>query len=391
MATVTVIDVRFRADDGSLTLDTASGWAAVAVGVSTTGYTQIPELNQTADLNIQAATQGAAFADMPATLPVTIRRRPPNRAGSARVLTPPLELTKDSELPSGLTLYTLTKSWDDLPFKSKDAVKEVATVVRSADPKDPSDRAFADQVFRNNLGFVGRGFATQRPLEADPSGGVRFGAAPDDVSARVERPRAELVLLGGGLEVLEAQVPSARDRKVTADPGRALVRSPADIWFYTGHGAVDGSLLAVLPGSHTYESWATPEDFVVAWVVSGNAGRTTDMRIFVSNGCSVLRIDDDGTGPGVRWANLLRDKGGNLTHLLGYSEAGGAPKDVNGGAAIAGELGAALRAGKDPVQSWLKINAGPKRGYWSAVGLDHDGYHAFDPNTHKIAASRAIR
>jgi hypothetical protein len=362
MAMITVRDVWFSDDAGTLRLDTPAGWQGGAVGI--TGAS-----GSTSAINLFAVAEGALFSDMPDTLPVELTSRSPNHAGGSATLTPlHLTLSKTLDLLGLRALYSLTKAWSDLPFKEVDSRREVATVMR----QDIGTPATAADRFRATLHHTGRGAARQPSFAKNPDGTFSL---PGDPAPKKEVPPAEFVTLGGGVEVLEARVPPAADRVVTAGAARALVRSPADIWFYSGHGLPSGELaVGPLDGTHDYFVWKEAADFLDAWVKSGNTSRTVDMRMLIINGCNVLNLDSSNGEPGKEWAKLMQARGGNLTHILGY--AAKAPLDIGGGADIAARIGEAIRKGDDPVKAWLDVNAAHKR--WGAVAMDAKGYHAFN-------------
>jgi hypothetical protein len=362
---IRVIDLAFRDNAGATRLDSADGWQARAVGVSDA-------------LNLVAEATGKPFTDMPATLPCQLTSRSPNLAGGAATLNGlRLDLSKQSD--GGIsTTFTLTRAWEDLPFRQVDAVNEVATVMRQG--KD----ATAAVDFQAALSFVGRGFARQPGFIRDTSGSYQIGSDTGDSRATAEVPPAEMVFASGGLEVLEARIVGSSDIEVLAQPARALVRSPADVWFYSGHGLCTGELaIGPLDGTHTYLPWKDANDFIMQWQASGNKSRTTDMRILVINGCNVLNLDIACGAPGKLWAQLLIPRGGNLTHILGY--AAKAPLDSGGGAEIAAQTGRAIRTGADLVKAWLDINANHRR--FGAVAMDSKGYYAFDSKHKRITSA----
>src|SRR5215212_571370 len=275
MVVVTVTVLRFTDNSGTVVLDSPQGWMDFVVGFN-------------AELNIVAEARGAAFIDMPNTLPVDLQSRSPNRSGGRASLATMLRqnLPKHSDVGGGVTRYQLSESWDGLPFK-KDSVREVATVVRAG--KD----ATADRTFRASLLYTVRGFARQPFAKLNPGGKtVTFDSDLGDPNSKRETPPAESIMVSGGLEVLEARVPVAAERKVPAGVvARGLVRSPADIWFYSGHGVESGELAVGPLNGHSYAPWKEPSDFLSAWVTSGNKARTADMKIFIINGCNVLNLD----------------------------------------------------------------------------------------------------
>ncbi len=365
MPKITVKDLQFTDDTGALRLDTPDGWQKAAVGINSA-------------INLIADAEGAAFADMPDTLPVELTSRSPNQAGGSATLKQlRLDLSKTLDLGTA-TRYQLSKSWDDLSFKNVDSVHEVATVMRQ-DTKDPCGQATAADEFQKKLQFTGRGFARQPFVVKNPDGSFSFGADSGDPSRKREVPPAEFVMLGGGVEVLEGRVPPGTDRKVTAGAARALVRSPADIWFYSGHGVCSGQL-AVGPLDGNYFAWKDAGDFLAAWVSGGNKSSTVDMKILIINGCNVLNLDTGCGKPGKEWAKLMKARGGNLTHIIGYSDK--APLDCGGGADIAARIGEAIRKGDNLIKAWFDINAAYRR--WGAVVMDAEGYHKFNDKHKRV-------
>jgi hypothetical protein len=364
MPTITIKDLRFSNDAGTLRLDTPAGWQQAAIGINSA-------------INLIAEADGAAFADMPATLPVELTSRSPNRAGGSATLTRlRLDVPKTQDLGTA-TRYQLSKAWSDLAFKNVDSVREVATVMRKGNDATAADR------FHANLHYVGRGFSRQPFFVKDSSGNFALDVDAGDPNQKKEAPPAEFVMLGGGVEILEARVPPESNRKVSAGPARALVRSPADIWFYSGHGLESGELaVGPLDGTHNYLLWKEAADFLAAWVSGGNKSHTTDMRILILNGCNVLNLNPSNGTPGREWAKLLQARSGNLTHILGY--AGKAPLDIGGGAEIAAQIGRAIRRGDDPVKAWLDINGNRPFYRWGAVAMDTKGYHKFNDKHKRV-------
>lgn len=364
MLMLNVTDLLFLDDTGTMRLDQADGWAQVAIGVNSS-------------LNLVAEVEGADFVAMPETLPVDIRSHSPNRVDGSATLAAGrlrLDLRKTADLGHA-TRYELSKRWEDLPFKEDDSTLEVATVMRKG-----YDATAAD-VFRGQLRYTARGLSRQPTYVKHANGSYSVEPDRGDPRPWKEVPPSELVMKSGGVEILVAQVPRVTGRKVTAQPARALVRSPADIWFYSGHGLSNGTLaIGPLDETHSYLPWKDGRDFIAAWVAGDQRSRTLDMRMLIINGCNVLNLDPGNGAPGVEWAKLMRSRDGNLTHILGYAVK--APTDVGGGAAIAGQIGKAIREKKDPVEAWLDINDAYMR--WGAAAMDGRGYHAFDGDNHRV-------
>lgn len=250
-------------------------------------------------------------------------------------------------------LYRSTMSLASLDLLQPDADLEVAVVVREG--------GTSDQFLLNHLGrgWPRRGRAVQPPPDA-PS---------DRVSgdANELRPDAKRLFQCGGARVIVASThPESGPVRFTA----RLVRDPADLFYYSGHGLEDGCI-AIGPlreGSSEYTCWATADDIVPSWA-------TTDVDYVIFAGCSVLRVDFDDQGvqvPGSRglaWARML---GADRVQLLfGYQQK--APKDDGqGGNDIAALMGSAFRKSrdrKDLIDAWFDANA--QNGAWSAIVMEY--------------------
>ena len=173
-------------------------------------------------------------------------------------------------------------------------------------------------------------------------------------------------------------VPSAGVR-VQAGVARALVRSPADVWFYSGHGSRNGALVIGPP----FDPWMTPETLAAKWKGSSSG----DLRVVIINGCYVLTRTRIGNAPSpaFRWSQLLRVRGGPLDCILGYDDL--APKDVvpsltgqpRGGGFVAREIAkyiAQTELKGDLAKKWIDINV--KEGWWNAVALTNLNYVDYD-------------
>src|SRR6185437_992490 len=104
-------------------------------------------------------------------------------------------------------------------------VSELATVVRSGGTSDAQ--------FRAGLGATSRGMATQ-PRAAGGSTGDETREVPD----------AMALFRAGGVEVLELAV-QPRPNWRAGRAVRRLVRSPADVFYYSGHGLSASGKLAI--------------------------------------------------------------------------------------------------------------------------------------------------
>jgi hypothetical protein len=185
-----------------------------------------------------------------------------------------------------------------------------------------------------------------------------------------EQPDALPVLQSAGVEVLDVTVEAESSWTVNDSHSWRLIRSPADIVYYSGHGLSASNCLAIESpaGSGTYPCWARASDLTPHWK------SPMDLDVFIIAGCSVLGIDFSGSspsGPGLEWAKLLTGAGGPITSLLGY--AGGAPLDSRGGDDIAREMATRIAGGsRSFVSHWLAVNGDRKS--WNAVAMDAGGY-----------------
>src|SRR5262249_9735969 len=263
-------------------------------------------------------------------------------------------------------------------MRSPDELPEVATVIRKG--------GTSAQKFRDPLtaaGWAVRGTGLQ--------GGVKL---PE------REPDPTLLFQSGGVEVLEVAAGPEPDLRVNpAAKGWAYVRSPADVFFYSGHAAYwTGKLVWDRGGNpHSRDNWEDflgPEDLIDFW------GKQTpdlqrspdDLDILIINGCSVLWWEppvDDGpdvspyaadvsTPSGPSWKRLLCSDEGPLVALLGYRDL--APLDSGGGDVVAERMAQAMaRELKDDfgiryTQKWLEINQRYGESTWTAAAIDLQGY-----------------
>src|SRR4029079_942429 len=172
-------------------------------------------------------------------------------------------------------------------------IKEVATIVRSG--------GTSDAVFRRALKWNVRGIGIQP---------VTVGASTASESSEI--PDAFALFRSAGVEVLELKVPALPNWRVPGSVKR-LVRSPADVVYYSGHGLSVSGKLAIdtdpktCPQHGPVRDWLGASDLTSVWT------SPMDLDVLILAGCSVLRIDfstSTPTGPGVGWSGLLRAKGG---------------------------------------------------------------------------------
>jgi hypothetical protein len=239
-------------------------------------------------------------------------------------------------------------------LKVERLLKEVATIARSGGTSDVE--------FRRALGWNLRGIGTQ-PVVAGGSTGSESGEVPD----------AFALFRSGGVEVLEVKVQAQPGWRVPGSIKR-LIRSPADVVYYSGHGlSSSGNLVIDVDNkacgqTGTYRSWVGPGDLTRAWT------RPMDLDVLILAGCSVLHIDFSTSpvgGTGLAWAALLTTKGGPLAALLGYQR--GAPCDAPNGDRIAKQMAERMAKGSTAfARDWLQVNGNNNAN--NAVAMDAQGY-----------------
>jgi hypothetical protein len=255
-----------------------------------------------------------------------------------------------------------------------DDVPEVATVVRTG--------GTSDRLFRSVLeakGWAHRGTAVQPAI-----------GKPDHTGDPLkEQPDARMLFFAGGVEVVDVSLvrPPGKEFAAASLPKTWMfVRSPADIFFYSGHGAWwDGNLLRD-QGNHHYDSWLEPNELLGYWMreASNIKASPMDIDVLIINGCSVLfwnrlneTVDDtDRKSWGLSWAELLTSKQGPLLAILGYRAT--APLDDPMGNLIAQEFARQIVGGlgknydKYP-RTWLEVNA-KHEATRTAAAIDNAGY-----------------
>lgn len=342
-------------------------------------WDQVLGLDTTA-VDVVVTASGLPAATMPAEVAVELASRPPNGPPGARPLGPPAQwnvpvVGPDPQEPGRMRYH---RTWP-VPslggfLAARSGVQEVATVVRIGGTSDAQ--------FRSVLGATSRGIAVQ-PSTA--------GSLTGDEAREV--PDATALIRAGGVEVLELTVPARKNWR-TGVPVRRLIRNPADVFYYSGHGLSSSGKLVIDTTSTPcgtaggrYADWIGASDLAPVWPAN------MDLDVLIIAGCSVLRIDlstSPPSGPGVAWTRLLRAKGGPLVALLGYQQ--GAPCDNPNGDAIARAMAARLKAGStDYARDWLTANGDHNAD--NAVAIDGRGYWTIDSKTfggYEILAPRAL-
>jgi len=343
---------------------------------------------EVSQLNVEVEAFGI-LAETPPSVPVIVTTRPPSLELGLSSVPVPLTVdagfwsTEASDLVPGRILFR-----GELPVGSLGLPGAAAGTLKVASIARPAEAGLgaptSDGLLRVGLSsgvWTPRGRATQRPqIDLVTSSPLPGGSAND------ERPDALRLLKYAGLEVVEARISPLSPAGLlgAALTAKALVRSPANVLYYSGHGIYASRCLGVhqnpVPLGHTaYACWARPTDLLPTW--SG----TTRPETFIIAGCSVLSIALDGgppSGPGMDWLPLLRRSGGPLITILGYGstvqnpphEQLVAPGDNPVGNEVAQEIGRVLAQGSNTLaEDWLHINA--ERRAWNAVAIDGAGLY----------------
>jgi peptidoglycan hydrolase-like protein with peptidoglycan-binding domain len=316
----------------------------------------------TEKLNLQVVAWGLPPATMPVQVRVELTSRLPNHSGGSPTLTSPVLLDVarfglDASKPRR-TIYRLGRPVADIGgfLRIGGPIKKVASVVRIG--------GTSDLEFRRVLGWQLHGHATQ-PTSPRSSSGVESTETPD----------ARALFRAAGVEVLQVSVAPLPNWRLPGPLSR-LVRSPAKVLYYSGHGRSSGMLGLELdpkecPDVGPLADWLGAPDLVAAWP------HLLDLDVLILAGCAVLkmgvRLAPFGFtgGPGQAWSRLLAVRGGPLQALLGYG--GSAPCDNNGGDVMARAMAARLAAGStDYARDWVTINADHRA--WNAVAMDGGGY-----------------
>ncbi len=314
----------------------------------------------TATLNVELKASGPPTACMPAQIPVELSSRLPNLAKGTATLSKPVRIEVPRFGPdaanSNRMVYRVSRTLGSVGefLKVERSLKEVATIVRHGGTSDTE--------FRRALGWNSRGVATQ-PVAV----GGSTGSEPAEI------PDAFALFRSAGVEVLEVTVPSQANWRTPAAIKR-LIRSPADVVYYSGHGlSGSGKLVIDIDDKAcgqigTYRDWLGPADLTRAWV------RPMDLDVLILAGCSVLKIDfstSPASGTGLTWAALLATKGGPLAALLGYQK--GAPCDNPNGDRIAKKMAERMAKGSTAfARDWLVVNGDNNAN--NAVAMDAQGY-----------------
>jgi hypothetical protein len=335
-------------------------------------------------LNVEVELDGPA-ASLPAEIPIEVRVIEPvlHRAdmSSMTAMKGPLKSTARREPPAPIyTAFGIDLSSFTELSKSPDTLLEVATVVR--------DEGTSAGKFRSAL--VNNGWAWRGAAKQAAAGKV--GSTGDMTK---EEPDAATLMLAGGVELLEVSVPASTG--FASGPqarGRAFIRSPADVFFYSGHAAWwDCSLLREDPAHYSsgYEKWMTPDKLLTSWrTPKPPTVSPRDLDVLIINGCAVLGT----AGPNCPrlWEALLDGKGGPLVAILGYRDT--APMDEDLGNQVAEEMARAMIGlrdkFKDYPRKWMEINR-KYESTWTAAAISTEGFFFINAKTAAASHTHGAR
>jgi hypothetical protein len=327
------------------------------------------------NLNIRLeidASEGFTAAD---PFQVRIMTREPTRKERGNgSMSSPLMVPLDLDAKTGVFKATVPLDKLAIARDMPDQVPEVATVVR--------DGGTSDAIFRSTLegkGWQLRGAAVQ-PAKGQPNW------TPDLIH---ERPDASLLFAAGGVELLELTLVKPSDKsfaKVVMPSTWVFLSNPADIFFYSGHGAWGTGSLLREQGDHQYEEWLTPDEVFQQWRNHSSDPKvhTNDLDVLIINGCSVLfwnrfneTVDDPARKSwGLEWAKLLSTRQGPLSSILGYRTV--APLDRDGGYDVAKKFADRIVGGlgvnfDNYAKAWLEVNL-ENSNTLTACAIDNAGY-----------------
>jgi hypothetical protein len=322
----------------------------------------------------------ASTGPLPDEIPIEVRILEPKlrRAGKSS-MTGSLNTSAKRKAGTQVYLASVTLSSFVKFMVAGDALKEVATVVR--------DGGTSSRLFRSKL--AGGGWAVRGASKQAAEGKSDLTGDLMD-----EQPDAKTLFLAGGVELMEVSVPASSGFIVGPQATTwAFVRSPADVFFYSGHGGWWNCNL--LREDHTsgastgYPLWLSPETLLDSWKKQTDITTSPmDLDVLIINGCSVLgdwgrsteaeAVDGPKTKPScaLRWQDLLTSRNGPLVAILSYRDT--APMDSNGGDQVALEMATAMidTLGNDwnsYARKWCEINAKHKQTR-TAAAIDNAGY-----------------
>jgi hypothetical protein len=351
-------------------------------------------------LNVAIELSGGNLADAPAKVLFSVQSRepksppPPGTPRSSRSsMSSPLERWA---VRQGQTLrYTLSIPVPDLAtrMKAEDHLNEIATVVRSGGTSD----AFVRPPLLAK-GWALRGVGIQPGIAPPDDLDFMSTYIPSTGDLAKEQPDSLALIRAGGVEVLEVKVvPMDYLRSGPHGTTWAFVRSPADVFFYSGHGsAVDGSFYSdagpdrAQPGHRVTPFWLAPGQLLPYWSktqMHDVLRSPMDLDVLIINGCNVIGWEPANAGDtsptkervtvGLKWQQFLWTNDGPLVAILGYRDL--TPWDKQGGNAVAQEIGEFLA--KTPRENWdalplewLRIN---KKNPLTrtAAAIDSKGYY----------------
>jgi hypothetical protein len=349
------------------TLKTPVNRLKAVVGATLPNQPFLSQLNVRIDLD-------SGGIDIPDEIPIEVRVLEPKKHRD-NLSSKPVPFKTTAKRDGKTRTYTVSVDPFDPKFSLKTddtSLKRVATVVR--------DGGTSAGLFRSilvNGGWAWRGHAKQ------PKIGLPTSTVTGDIND--EQPDAKTLFLVGGVELMEVRVPASPGLQVNPlAKSWVFVRSPTDVFFYSGHGHFKYCNLLLDAGhDDSYRDWLEPEDILASW--------SDRPRILIINGCGVLghhgkSMDwaDTTTMPpcALRWRKLLKKEGGPLDAILGYR--GTAPMDRMSGGQVGGDQIASemaqlmLDSLKDDwgsyAKKWVEINA---KYPWTrtATAMDEKGYY----------------
>jgi hypothetical protein len=284
-----------------------------------------------------------AGAELPAAVMVMLESRAPNQAKTVATMAHArwYSVPRAPQYGRGVYYHSLSLSdVGDFLQVQNPKVLELAMLHRANEVVAGASTSYLS--FQQGGSWVMRGIAEQ---PTTPSPGVG--------NEMKEVPGALQLLRAGGLEVLQVTLKPPAGWKLArkgADRCSRLVRSPADVFYFTGH-AKFSSFLVYSGGS--YKEWYSFKDLCKDWP------RQMDTDCLVIAGCNALSFGGDDLRP------LLLSGNGPLRAIVGYAmneeiaqNQGKAPRDNQGGSTLAKKYAAAIAASadRDYVKLWMDLH-----------------------------------
>lgn len=305
------------------------GWNDDAIGVQANDA-----------VNIRVKLSGSPLPNM---VTIKLESRAPNQAKTLATMSQPKWFCMPKAIGQGPGVYYHSLSLNDVGdflATQNPKVLQLAMLHRANEALAGASSSYL--YFEKGGNWVMRGVA-ELPTTAIPGAGNEIKEIPAPLQ----------LLRAGGVEVLQATVMNNqgwKSRKPGGEKCSRLVRSPADVFYYTGHAKYDAFLVRT---AGTYQPWYEFKALQNAWP------RNMDTDVLVIAGCNALSFGGDDLRP------LLLSGKGPLRAVVGYAmneeiknNAGKAPRDNQGGDNLAKRYAVLISKSqeRDYVKLWMDLH-----------------------------------